>query len=54
MEEIIATALAGVRDTSPDRDLTVQFAARSATAVYSTTFHAHLHTGRDLLDVRAK
>jgi hypothetical protein len=51
MEEIIATALATARGTSPDRDLAVQFAARSATAVYSSTFHVHLHTGRELPDV---
>jgi AcrR family transcriptional regulator len=51
MEEIIASALAAARGTSPDRDLAVQFAARSATAVYSSAFHIHLHTGRDVSDV---
>jgi AcrR family transcriptional regulator len=48
MEGIIAAALARDRGTNPDRDLGAQLAARSATAVYMSTFHLHVHTGREL------
>jgi AcrR family transcriptional regulator len=51
MEEIIASALARDRGTNPDVDLVAQMGARSATAVYMSTFHLHLHTGRDLLEL---
>jgi AcrR family transcriptional regulator len=51
MEEIIASALARDRETNPDVDLVAQMGARSATAVYMSTFHLHLHTGRDLLEL---
>jgi AcrR family transcriptional regulator len=51
MEEIIASALARDRVTNPDADLVAQMGARSATAVYMSTFHLHLHTGRDLLEL---
>jgi AcrR family transcriptional regulator len=51
MEGIIAGSMAQARGTSADRDLVVQFAARSATAVYMSTFHLHLHTGRELADI---
>jgi AcrR family transcriptional regulator len=51
MEGIIAAALAEERGTNADRDLVAQFAARSATAVYMSTFHLHLHTGRGLADL---
>jgi AcrR family transcriptional regulator len=51
MEEIIASALARDRGTNPDVDLVAQLGARSATAVYMSTFHLHLHTGRDLLEL---
>ena len=49
MEDIIATALAQERGTDPDTDLIAQMGARSATAVYMSTFHLHVHTGRDLM-----
>jgi AcrR family transcriptional regulator len=51
MEEIIASALARDRGTNPDVDLVAQMGARSATAVYMSTFHLHVHTGRDLLEL---
>jgi AcrR family transcriptional regulator len=51
MEEIIARALARDRRTNPDVDLVAQMGARSATAVYMSTFHLHVHTGRDLLEL---
>ena len=51
MEEIIASALARDRGTDPDIDLAVQMGARSATAVYMSTFHLHVSTGRDLLEL---
>jgi AcrR family transcriptional regulator len=51
MEGIIATALAQDRGTNPDTDLVAQLGARSATAVYMSTFHLHVHTGRDLLEL---
>jgi AcrR family transcriptional regulator len=51
MEEIIASALARDRGTNPDVDLVAQMGARSATAVYMSTFHLHLHTGRDLIEL---
>ena len=51
MEEIIASALARDRETNPDVDLVAQMGARSATAVYMSTFHLHVHTGRDLLEL---
>jgi AcrR family transcriptional regulator len=51
MEEIIASALARDRGTNPDVDLVAQMGARSATAVYMSTFHLHLHTGRDLVEL---
>ncbi|HEY1969765.1 MAG TPA: TetR family transcriptional regulator [Pseudonocardia sp.] len=54
MEGIIAAALAQDRGTHPDRDLGAQLAARSATAVYMSTFHLHVHTGRDLSDLLAE
>ena len=49
MEDIIAGALADERGTEPDTDLVAQMGARTATAVYMSTFHLHVHTGRDLL-----
>jgi AcrR family transcriptional regulator len=51
METIIAAALAQEHGTDPDGDLTAQLGARSATAVYMSTFHLHVHTGRDLLEL---
>jgi AcrR family transcriptional regulator len=48
MEGIIAAALAEDRGTTADRDMVAQLAARSATAVYMSTFHLHVHTGREL------
>ena len=51
MEEIIALAFARGRGTNPDLDLVAQMGARSATAVYMSTFHLHVHTGRDLLEL---
>jgi hypothetical protein len=51
MEEIIATALAQDRGTDPDTDLVAQMGARAATAVYMSTFHLHVHTGGDLLEL---
>ena len=54
MEEIIATALAQERGTSPDLDLEAQLTARSATAVYMSTFHLHVHSGRDLSELLAR
>lgn len=51
MEGIIAGALAEDRGTDPDTDLVAQLGARSATAVYMSTFHLHIHTGRDLLEL---
>jgi AcrR family transcriptional regulator len=51
MEEIIASAFARDRGTNPDLDLVAQIGARSATAVYMSTFHLHVHTGRDLLEL---
>jgi AcrR family transcriptional regulator len=51
MEAIIAAALAQDRGTDPDTDLAAQLGARSATAVYMSTFHLHVHTGRDLLEL---
>ena len=51
MEEIIASAFARDRGTDPDLDLVAQMGARSATAVYMSTFHLHVHTGRDLLEL---
>jgi AcrR family transcriptional regulator len=54
MEGIIAAALAQDRGTNPNRDLGAQLAARSATAVYMSTFHLHVHTGRDMSDLLAE
>jgi uncharacterized protein (DUF305 family) len=51
MEEIIAAALARDRGTNADLDLVAQMGARSATAVYMSTFHLHVHTGRDLIEL---
>jgi AcrR family transcriptional regulator len=51
MEEIIAAALARDRGTDADLDLVAQMGARSATAVYMSTFHLHVHTGRDLIEL---
>jgi AcrR family transcriptional regulator len=54
MEGIIAAALAQDRGTNPDLDLGAQLAARSATAVYMSTFHLHVHTGRDMSELLAQ
>ena len=53
-EQVIATAMADARGTDPNRDGVAQLAARSATAVYMTTFHLHLHTRRPLNDLLAE
>jgi AcrR family transcriptional regulator len=49
MENTMAAALAAERRTDPDRDLSVQLAARIATAIYTAAFHLHICTGRDLV-----
>jgi AcrR family transcriptional regulator len=48
LEQVITVALARERGVDADRDLTVQLAARSATAAYMAAFHVHIHTGIDL------
>jgi AcrR family transcriptional regulator len=48
MERNMALALAAERGVDADHDLHVQLTARAATAIYTTAFHLHVHTGRDL------
>jgi AcrR family transcriptional regulator len=48
LETVMASVLALERGVDPDSDLTVQVAARSATAAYMSAFHVHVHTGQDL------
>jgi AcrR family transcriptional regulator len=48
MEKNMANALAAERGVDADHDLHVQLAARAATAIYTTAFHLHVHTGKDL------
>jgi AcrR family transcriptional regulator len=48
MERNMAAALATERGVDADQDLHVQLAARAATAIYTTAFHLHIHTGKEL------
>jgi AcrR family transcriptional regulator len=48
METTMVEALAAERGVDPDADLFVQLAARAATAIYTASFHLHVHTGREL------
>ena len=51
MERTMAEALARERNVDADRDLYVQLAARAATAIYTSAFHLHVHTGQDLVSL---